>query len=371
MKLFLDPTLHIVDTNVSFIITTKNINLKMNIGEAERKKTYQLIQKLRSGGEIEEYLSHPSQFECKLVKLLLSKGIISNSHLEINHIDWSTISTIYAPFEFLQEISNFIDVKHTIQDDDEDPCISIEHLRSSDSPGETLHIQVTRDYLYVSQEKRRIVHSHALQNSLYLKYAAIVMIEKLAKNELQCKLNEILKIDLSLYTNEITKIETNHINELNLMNSLLAEKQFGYQLSIDYERFFPLVYTSVKDTESNVERYAIGFDETDVSRNLLFILQEIDHVSFVNRNKEYHCNHKLNVDSFIKKFFAIYFSHELQITDDTEQKTYSTNQYSITMSNNSNMCLTSLFLTLLLNQITDVKGVYSNETKLKILQSAF
>lgn len=59
MKMFLDPTIYIIDTENDFYICTKEKNLKLMLNEALRKRVYQIIQALKVG----DFISFENSFD--------------------------------------------------------------------------------------------------------------------------------------------------------------------------------------------------------------------------------------------------------------------------------------------------------------------
>lgn len=358
MKVWVDPSLHIIDTPQTFIITTQQKNLKANISQQQRQQTYTLLQQLKDGEDPQTYLDDPTCFEAKMIKLLLHHQLISYTgpkHHQQQAV-WQSIPTLVGPSAFLELVSTHLPVPHTLERDGEYTLLSPEN---SSHRGERMYIHVSNRCLYLDREPL----SRKVQNDIpalpFLRYATYVFLEKLENEELQHSDDELIKVDLTLYTNEITRIQKRKIDETCFEHSLYAEETLsGYRLTVDYERFFPLVYTALEQHETETVHAALGFDQTDAFRNLIFLLEELGESHPVQRSQKSLPSYKLDRDTFIQKFYAVYFADRLTMKDEENGKRFCCQSGKINIPHTLKVNANSCFLTILLNEtLKDREGV--------------
>ncbi|MGM7680624.1 hypothetical protein ACSVDA_00590 [Cytobacillus sp. Hm23] len=361
MIIYIEPTLHIVDTQSDFILTTKDKNLKLNISKKQKELTYQLLKQLKNDENITPLLKDKTSFEYKLFYLLRKHNIISVEKYVDETISVKGILRIFGPLEFLKIIQEQISDRSYIEE------MEFGHsLRFHREEGHTkdVHVYLSKENMYITTDQLNRVANITTNNTIINKYAAYVFLEQFQNKTVDLD-NAILKIDLTMYTNEQTFLITSPINENNFSNSILVDRILSnFEINFDYETFFPLVYCVLYCYTSKVQITALGFDKEDTIRNLIILLMqdEEDHswLQIIGNDREY----EINKDSFFHKFLNIYFSKTVAISYDQGIKVIKSDSLSVSYTKNKVCNENSLFLTLLMNNQFSGKELTVNGNKI-------
>lgn len=368
MEFIVDPTLHIIDTQTDFILTTKKINLSFNLGSAERIKVYAMLDKLRKGRSAPNEWDDRGAFEAKLFKLLLNKGVIWERELE-EEVVRLPFNQIYAPRKFLEVLNKNLGFAFEWKDKSDQSrttnAYDTWHLQLLDESAadHSVYVYIFEDCFYLSSTNSWRTSTRTF-SELHLEHAAYVFIDKLKKKELDQLCTDVLRIDLSIYNNDIQRLVTENIDEDHLLESIVAAEHLtGNKLKLDYEQFFPLVHAQIELAEAQKVLYSFGFDQRDALRNLLFILKNEEMGNIVKHSTSYKKEFELDKDSFLLKFMNIYFNQEeLSIQSSDEGKKIICEGVTYTLTDGA-CSKNSLFLSVYFNQRMGNKGAlsYGNE----------
>lgn len=373
MKLKIDPTLHIIDTESDFILTTPTMNLAFNLALPERQRVYELLNRLKAGEDMYEDSLDSNQFEAKLIKVLINKGIATFETEEKQKEEKGegvSFKAIYAPSHFLKIIHKELGSSWELAKRDNDAPTSIstylwyakEESESNRSINK-VYLYIFEDCMYLSTEERPMIQE-GVDSEVFLAYAAYVFLDKLKKGELNQITDEVvLKIDLSYYMNHIQQLAAQRINEELLLTSILAEPRLtGHQIHLDYESYFPLVLVEYRNPQHSF--YALGFDQHDALRNLLFLIEEQGVEHRIQRGTGYKKEFELNKESFLQKYMSIYFEQEdveLRSLEGGKEMICAEQKYWV---QDWECCANSLLLTLFLNSRPTNKGVVIHENEI-------
>lgn len=367
MELHIDSALHIIDTETDFIITAKGINLSFKLGASERKKVYELLERVRNGQSISEEIQKQGTFEAKFLMLLYQKGVIyekSTGH-ELGKLPFNKI---YAPLSFLSIVRENLGLASEWREETDENGIDSEdfsclHFFDEEVAERSVYVYVFENCFYLSVKndwQKRV----STLSELHLEHAAYVFLDKLKKQELGGWEKHVLQIDLSIYNNDIQELAQQDIDEDRLLESVLINEQLtGNKIKLDFDQYFPLVFVEFQLRDGEKSFYSFGFDQRDALRNLLYILEQEGFGGRVKRSLEYKQEFELNKDTFLKKYMCIYFDQEeLMLQHTNEGKIISCEGINYTLVN-TQCCENSLFVSLYFNQKMGNKGayIYGNE----------
>lgn len=223
MKVNIDPSLHIVDTNSAFFIVTKYVNLELKIKtEEKRQKVYRILDDIRSEKDISKFLNSNSPFDKKIINILLENKIISQER-DFVEKEIPKLNKLYGPYNFLEIIKKELMLEENIKVINGESYLSI----SRDEYLDKIHVYLTNDSLYISNQKIPFVYYMKKGSENYIKYAAFVFLEKILLEELNFANDDIYKIDLRTYTNEVKRIIKQPIDCDNFTDSYLADSNIS------------------------------------------------------------------------------------------------------------------------------------------------
>lgn len=350
MGLMMDSTLHIVDTKTHFFLTTQKLNLQINLTYEERQKVYQLLERLKKQEDLTDIISNSSQFEAKFIRLLMNKGIVMEQSGDEE-------TTMAVPFSRLVAPDSFMSVIHR-----ELGGAWTNDLATDEEQEWWAYIY--GDYLYVTTSDNRYLLKQQPLLPIHHEHAAYVWLEQCPQLEPSELMDKVIRIDLSIYTNERKLLITSGLDEDNFVDSVWCDSNVtGHKLLIDVEAFFPLVradYVLQGKEEQHVVT-AFGFDQRDAIRNLIFLLHNNQEHTLINA--EFSIQGKgedtfeLDQDSFLLKLLAIYFSEEnitLNVKQDLKELVC---EYDVMVADNRLYCANSLLFSLYYQKAVGGGGV--------------
>lgn len=351
MNYIVDPTLHIIDTERDFFITTKNMNLKLVLNDAQKQRVYDFLDKIKKKQNIEEFIVDSKQFERKFLNILISKGLVKKDFVEESLFNHLPFNAIHAPAEFNTIINEQFESTIVYKEEEQSSYLFIEDNNAL--PNE-IYIYIYEDCFYLTTKKINLEPVNLCP--IHIQHAAYVFLDKVKNYKFNSLDEEILKVDLSIYTNEIQTIKTTNINEENFLQSLFVDSRLsGNSIYFDMEQFFPLIQIQYQLSPGEERIYSFGFDQHDALRNLLYVLEERGLIS--GRESVYNHEFKLNNDSFFKKYMSIYFDqNDIQFNYLVNGKEMVCNGQVFTVKN-SNCCENSLLLSIFYNRIYGKKEV--------------
>ncbi|MGE7752874.1 hypothetical protein [Lysinibacillus fusiformis] len=368
MRALIDPSLHIVDTVDSFILVTKNINLKLEIKEPKyREKIYEIVNEIRQVDYLNEYLETCSPFEKKIINILVDKKIVNYERSSKEDLNIA-IGKITAPEKFLEIIQEELNLKGKIEFSESQYEFDIS--RGDDK--QNIQIHITEDSLYVWSSDISIDKNYKqMSNNNFITYAAYVFLEKIIFENRIINNHLIYKVDLRTYTNEVKEIKIDNIDVESFKNSYIADEGIsGNTISFDYNSFYPCTELIFFDSNSKKTIRAIGLDENQAIQNLLIIIKgsfnKYIHLENVNKTDSLINGHDLNNKSFFKKIFYLYSNENVEIfTDENNECNYVLDKAVVKIPNKYKS-KHFLFLSIYLNkfkvgEISDVYYEYSQD----------
>lgn len=305
MKIILEPSLYIMENEIDFFITTQNINLKLVLNKDQKLNVYTFIDKIKKNQGKNIETTDLNTFENKILGLFLNKGIAWNKE---NEIDLKTkeslpFNRIYGSLTLLHILKSHFDQNSQIKESNKEFYIHFEELKHRQS---SVYLYQGNEQLYMSP----ISIAEAVQvnwKPIYEEYAAYSFLEFIQKNDLQKLTEFIIKMDLSIYTQTIEYLTYTSINEKSFITSIKADPILSnYQLEIDHENYFPLIYLQYYSIKNKKEKFhAIGFDQQDALRNLLFLLMEQSNDNSMHILDPYCEKYLLEQESFLNKYINI------------------------------------------------------------------
>ncbi|WP_096156417.1 hypothetical protein [Bacillus sp. FJAT-45066] len=272
MNGYLHPTFYIIDTENDFYMCTKDVNLKIGLNKLQKEKVYHLVEKLKkhSDGDVTEQLD---PFELQIFQLLIKKKFYIY-HVKRERAYIPAIRSITGPTYFLEVVKKEWEMEESLSVLTEDTLHFTHHEREEKQFDLTVHICENTMYIY-KNENIKVEKSKETINRQLLRYAAYVFVEKLESDNLNMEDLErnLLKIDLSMYTNEVENVPFTFITYENYLSSYWADKNLrNVQVEINEEVNFPLTTVNYKDQNWNNTLTVLGFDVNDAINNLLTIL---------------------------------------------------------------------------------------------------
>ncbi|GAA0362280.1 hypothetical protein [Bacillus horti] len=367
MKIILDPTLHIIDTEKDFIVTTNEINLAFHLGDPERKKIYELLKHIENQQSISENMHSLQTFEAKFLKVLLNKGVakIETEMEQESSKEAFPFQEIVGPKSFLAILQEHLPFSCELNLATELNGSAQLFISNNDTKQDKLFVYIYEDFLYLSLEECPYAQG-GTESDIQLEYAAYVLLEKLEKGKLDdLNTDALLKIDLAIYTNDIKKLATRNIHEAQLLDSFLNEGRLtGHSIQVDYESYFPLVYVTYHAFNRVI--YSYGFDQQDAFFNLLYLIENDDQVKEkigkrINPRTSFEKEYELDKDSFLLKFMSIYFNEssvQLNHTNDGKEMLCAGQVYDVASGQAGTR---SLLISLYANHTMTNKGAPSNE----------
>ncbi|NDI36716.1 hypothetical protein [Chengkuizengella sediminis] len=346
MNAYIEPTLHIVDIDSDFILTTKDKNLKMNLNDKQKELTYQLLKTIKLNPNISPLLEDNKSFESKMLQVLMKNNMVSLEHDQEEYADLKGINCIHGPLALLKSIQQQLSEKSQIIEDELGQTLC---LHNNVMDGKEVYVYVCKDSLYITTKPSNKLNNYTIDSVMMDQYAAFVFLEKLRDDVLDINDVHIIKIDLTIYNNEFDYLITEQVNELNYSNSCLVDyKLSGYDIEFNKENYFPLVHCTLHDLESKSNLYSIGYDKEDAIRNLFVIL------NCSNKGEQYQirgCNteYPLNSESFLRKLLSIYFSINISIHNKEGHKELKSDNLTAIYTGENTCNEYTLFLTLLIN----------------------
>lgn len=342
MKIILEPSLYIMENEIDFFITTQNINLKLVLNKDQKLNVYTFIDKIKKNQGKNIDTTDLNTFENKMLNLFLNKGIAwdKESEIDLKTNESLSFNKIYGSLTFLHVLQGHFNHDSQIKESNNGCYIHFEERKHKQA---SIYLYQGNEQLYLSP----IFIQEAIQitwKPIYEEYAAYSFLEFIKKNDLQ-KLEEfIIKIDLSIYTQNIEYLNYSHINENTFMHSIKVEPNLSnYQLEIDHENYFPLVSLQYFSTKNKNEKlHAVGFDQQDALRNLIFLLMEQSNDNNMHILNSYCEQYLLEQDSFLNKYINLVLNikgaeiREKQIEQNT-------------IHANNDCCMNSLFISYMLN----------------------
>ncbi|KMJ59130.1 hypothetical protein AB685_08705 [Bacillus sp. LL01] len=343
MKVFLDPTIYIIDTENDFYICTKEKNLKLVLNEASRNRVYQIIKTLKAG----EPVASDHAFDGKILQLLLEKGMATTLEKK-KEVSFDDIHRISGPPPFIEVLKR--ECGHKVESVDGDSFLLI-----NGSIGEyELHVTFLESEMYISNYAIDTNNSEVWSDD-YLEYAAHVFLEQLQQKAIQPSLlkSGIMVIDLSIYENTSRMIAQNHINYKNFKSSIfMNEKLNKGPVTFDFKHYFPFVRLSYQSDWLENDLVSIGFQEEDAINNLLQLLARhfqmeatIDLLPIDKVETE-------KVKTLLKKLWFIKFQQELEIEETNDSLYLAINKQTYSHPKTPTINPISYLLTLHLNGIT-------------------
>ncbi|WP_404445949.1 hypothetical protein LG307_20420 [Sutcliffiella horikoshii] len=306
MKVFLDPTTYIIDTENDYYICTKEKNLKLVLNEASRNRVYEIIKALKAG----EPVDSEHAFDQKVVQLLLEKGMATTLEKK-KEISFDGINRISAPPSFIHVLKRECD--HLVESIDGGSLKLV-----NDRMGKfELHVTFFQNEMYISNYAIDPHNSEVWSND-YLEYAAHVFLEKMQQKAIEPSLlvRALMVIDLSIYENTTRMIEKTHINYKNFKNSyFLNEKLNKGPVTFDYKYFFPFVCLTYQTDWLENELVSIGFQEEDAINNLLQLLAQHSQVKATIDLLPIEKIDTEKVKTLVKKLWFIKFQQEVEIEE--------------------------------------------------------
>ncbi|MDP5272679.1 hypothetical protein [Chengkuizengella axinellae] len=347
MNVYIEPTLHIVDIDSDFILTTKDKNLKMNLSDKQKDLTYKLLQKIKLNSNISLLLEDNKSFESQMLQVLMKNNIVRLHTDEEESVIIKGIHCIHGKLSFLKSIQQQISTKSKMIESNygQSLCLDDEVLNKKE-----IYVYVCRESLYIATKPLNKLNTYTVDSEMMEQYASFVLMEKLRDDVLDIRDTVIIKIDLTLYNNEIDYLITEQVNEINYSNSCLVDdKLSGYTVDFNVENYFPLVQCKYQGVESNRNLSSIGYDKEDAIRNLFIILNGsgIDEQYFIRGS---HTEYPLNSESFLRKFINIYFSKKIYIHHiEEDHKQFKSDNMTIIYKGKNTCNEHTLFLTLFVN----------------------
>ena len=350
MGLMMDSTLHIVDTKSHFFLTTQKLNLQINLTSKERQKVYQLLERLKKQEDLSDILSSSAQFEAKFLRLLMNKGIVTEQSGDEE-------ATIKLPFSKLVAPDSFISAIHR-----ELGGAYANDLATDEEQEWWAYIY--EDYLYLTASDNRYLLKQQPLLPIQHEHAAYVWLEQCTQLEPLELMDKVIRIDLSIYTNELKRLITSGLDEDNFIDSVWCDSNVtGNKLLIDVESFFPLVRVDyvLQGKEEQYVITAFGFDQRDAIRNLIFMLHNSQEHMLINA--EFSIQGKgedtfeLDQDSFLLKLLAIYFREDnltLNVKPDLKELV---SEHDILVADNRLYCANSLLFSLYYQKAVGGGGV--------------
>ncbi|WDF49012.1 hypothetical protein PQ460_13430 [Paenibacillus sp. KACC 21273] len=342
MKIILEPSLYIMENEIDFFITTQSINLKLVLNKQQRLNVYTFIEKIkRNQGKNIDTLDL-NIFENKMLDLFLNKGIAWNKEIEtdLKAKESLPFNKIYGSLTLLHILKNHFKHNSQIKESNHEYYIHFEELKHRQA---SIYLYQGNEQLYISP----ISIEEAIQvnwKPIYEEYAAYSFLEFIQNNNLQ-KLEEfIIKMDLSIYTQTIEYLTYTSINEKNFISSIKADPILSnYQLEIDHENYFPLIYLQYYSIKNEQEKFhAIGFDQQDALRNLVFLLMEKSNDNNMHILNPYCEKYLLEQDSFLNKYISTVLNIKGKEITEKQIGNYRKNA-------ENTCCMNSLFISYMLN----------------------
>lgn len=353
----LDATLYIIDNENGFYLCTKDTNLKLQLNDAQKYQTYQLIKRLKSNRfELDGTLFEGTSFEAKLIDILVRKKIIKSITTETG-IEGFPIRHLYGPVGLLELVKQEAQLSGKVHTASNGSFLEV----SGRMTDQDVYMTLTEGAIYLSA-KRLSEEPVQEVNANYLKYAVFVILEKLDMNLLKRVENEIVHIDLELYTNSMRSIVLEPIDYTNFVDSYYAEHTLsGNRLSFDHNKYFPLV--ALEWTTKNHRKYfALGFTEDDAVNNLLHIQSEQE---FTFQKRAIEKETQLSNAIFFGKYIKLFFNEELIVQEGEDEIKFSLNSYELKLHKNSELNEYSYFISVYLNNLVKVSDVYADAIVVK------
>jgi hypothetical protein len=274
-RLFLDPSLHVIENEDSLVLTTIHKHLKIPVHQAEiKEKFYQFMEYIDQGYDYEEIMKQ--KIYNKLLDQLIGHGILFIDDTSIN-FQRRIIKQGAILIKGDRKVNAFL--KKMLESDSVEinpNCLKIFSDQDKEKDQKEMIYWINHNYLYITMDKsfKEKIREHRL-NDLSAQYIAHSIIEFLNQDD-PIDQSCIYRAELSKPTAKpkalFQKIDLDNLQSYR--EYLLFDEREGEYLIHEVSKdFFPFHTLCAENKTTSKLLYGIGRNEEEAFRNLILIIK--------------------------------------------------------------------------------------------------